>query len=220
VKNAGFDGVRDFAPVALVSTAPLFVVVNPAVPATDVRGFVEYAKKQREPVTYASAGIGSFGHLASELFARTAGVRMTHVPYKGQAPTTNAVISGEVKMLITTASATMNEFIANGRLRLLGVTSGEPSPVAPGAPTVGATLPGYKAETWFAILAPAGTPPAVVNRLNAVIHDALQDADLKQRFTSFGLVAATATPQKLGAMIAEEVARWSPVIRENAITAE
>jgi tripartite-type tricarboxylate transporter receptor subunit TctC len=220
VKNPGFDGVKDFAPVALVSTAPLFVVTNAAVPATDIRGFIDYAKKQNEPVTYASAGIGSFGHLASELFAKSAGVKMTHIPYKGQAPTTNAVISGEVKMLITTASANMNEFIANGKLKLLGVTSAEPSPVAPGAAAVGATLPGYKAETWFAMLAPAGTPPEVVNRLNGVINDAVQTADMKQRFTSFGLVAATATPQKLGAMIAEEVARWSPIIRENAITAE
>ena len=220
VKNPGFDGLHDFAPVALVSTAPLFVVTNTAVPATDVRSFIEYAKKQRHPVTYASAGIASFGHLASELFAKTAGVKMTHVPYKGQAPTTNAVISGEVQMLITTASGTMKEFISSGKLRLLGVTSAEPSPVAPGAPSVGATLPGYQADTWFAILAPAGTPAAVVNRLNAVINESLQDPEMKKRFLSYGVVAATATPQRLGAMIEEENARWTPIIRENGITAE
>jgi tripartite-type tricarboxylate transporter receptor subunit TctC len=220
VKDAGFDGVKDFAPVALVSTAPLFMVVHPSVPATDVRGFIEYARKQPQPLTYASAGTGSFGHLASELFAKTAGVKMTHIPYKGQAPTTNAVIAGEVQMLMTTASSTMNEFIANGRLRLLGVTSAEPSPVAPGAPPLSATLPGFKAETWFAILAPAGASPDVVKKLNGAINDALQGPEIRQRFAGFGVVPATATPARLGAMIVEENARWAPVIRENAITSE
>jgi tripartite-type tricarboxylate transporter receptor subunit TctC len=220
MKNAGFDGVKDFAPVALVSTAPLFVVTNASVPATDLRSFIEYAKKQPKPLAYASAGVGSFGHLSSELFARTAGVKMTHVPYKGQAPTTNAIISGEVQMLVTTASATMNEFIANGKLRLLGVTSPQPSSLAPGAPAVASALPGYQAETWFGILAPAGTPPEVVNKLNAAISEVVQSADIRQRFPGFGVVAASSTPQQLGAMIAEEVARWKPIIRDNAISTD
>jgi tripartite-type tricarboxylate transporter receptor subunit TctC len=220
MKNAGFDGIKDFAPVALVSKAPLFMVTHAAVPANDVKGFIEYAKKQPNPVPYASAGIGSFGHLASELFARAAGVKMNHIPYKGQAPTTNAIIAGEVGMLITTASSTMNEFIASGKLKLLGVTSPEPSPVAPGAPTVGATLPGYSAESWFAILAPAGTPTDVVNKLNAAINKVLQGDEITQRFKSFGVVVQTATPKRVGEMIVEESARWAPVIRENAISTE
>lgn len=220
VKNAGFDGIKDFAPIALVSTAPLFVVTNGSLPVTDLRSFIDYVKKQPKPLAYASAGVGSFGHLASELFVKTAGVQMTHVPYKGQAPTTNAVISGEVQMLITTASSTMNEFIANGRLRLLGVTSLEPSPLAPGAPAVGSTLAGYKAETWFAILAPAGTPADVVTRLNTSVNEVVQTNDIKHRFSGFGLLAATATPQRLGGMIAEEVSRWTPIIRDNAISTD
>ncbi|MEF7612351.1 tripartite tricarboxylate transporter substrate binding protein [Aquincola sp. MAHUQ-54] len=220
VKSAGFDGVKDFAPVALVSTAPMFVVVNGSVPATDVRSYVEYVKKQPQPVAYASAGIGSFGHLTSELFARTAGLKMTHIPYKGQAATTNAVVSGEVGLLVTTASAAMNEFIASGRLHLLGVTSPEPSPLAPGVPTVGATLPGFTAESWFAILAPAGTPPQVVARLNAVINETLGHEDIQRRFLGFGVVATTATPRRLADMVAEDVARWAPVIRERAISTE
>lgn len=220
MKNAGFDGVRDFAPVALVSTAPLFLVTGASVPATDLRSFIEYAKKQPKPLTFASAGVGSFGHLASELFAKSAGLHMVHVPYKGQAPTTNATISGEVQMLMTTASATMNEFIANGRLKLLGVTSPEPSPLAPGAPAVAATLPGFKAETWFAILGPANMPADVVTKLNTSINEILQSKDVEQRFPAFGVVPATATPQRLGAMIQEEVTRWTPIIRENAISAD
>jgi len=219
MENAGFDGEKDFAPVALVSTAPLFVVINGQVPAKDLQTFIDYAKKQPSPLSYASAGVGSFGHLSSELFAKTAGLKMTHVPYKGQAPTTNAVISGEVQMLITTASSTMNEFIANGRLHLLGVTSAQPSPLAPGAPAVGSVLKGYKAETWFGILAPAGTPAQIVDQLNRSINEVVQTPDIEKRFFGFGLIAATATPKALGAMITEDVARWTPVVRENNISA-
>jgi tripartite-type tricarboxylate transporter receptor subunit TctC len=217
VKDAGFDGIKDFAPVALVSMAPLMVVVPADVPVNDLKGFIAWAKAQPDPVPYASAGIGSFGHLSSELFARSAGLKMTHVPYKGQAPTTNAIVAGEVKMLITTASGVMNEFIASGKLKLLAVTSAEPSPLAPRSPTVGSVLPGYVAETWFAILATAGTPPDVVNRLNDAVNKTLSTPEMQQRFTGFGLVAKTATPQRLGEMVADEVARWGPVIRDNNI---
>ena len=220
VKDAGFDGVRDFAPVALVSTAPLLVVINPAVPANDLRGFIEYVKQQPNPVEFASAGTGSFGHLASELFARTAGLKMTHVPYKGQAPTTNAIVAGEVKMLITTASSAMNGFIANGKLKLLAVTSPESSPLAPGAPPVGSMLPGYAAETWFGFIAAAGTPADIVAKLNDTINHALLAPDMQQRFAGFGVLAKTATPGRVGEMIAEDVARWSAVVRDNNIRAD
>ena len=220
VKDAGFDGVRDFAPVALVSTAPLLMVVNAAVPAGDIRAFIEYAKQQAAPVEFASAGVGSFGHLASELFARMAGLKMNHVPYKGQAPTTNAVVAGEVKMLITTASAAMNGFIANGKLKLLGVTSPEPSPLAPGAPPLAGTLPGYAAETWFGFIAAAGTPAQVTGKLNEAISRALEVPDMQKRFAGFGVLAKAAPPKRVGEMIAEDVARWSPVIRENNIRAD
>lgn len=217
VKDAGFDGVKDFAPVAMVSSAPLFFVVNGDVPVRDIKGFIDYAKAQGQPVPYASAGIGSFGHLSSELFAKTAGVKLQHIPYKGQAPTTNAVVAGEVKLLITTASSAMNDFIANGRLRLLGVTSAEPSPLAPGAPTVGASLPGYVAETWFGVITTAGTPPDIVNKLNAAFNAALEQPEMQQKFRGFGVQVRTTTPQKLGETIVQDVARWGPVIRENNI---
>ena len=220
VKDAGFDGVKDFTPIALVSTAPLLVVTNAAVPASDLKAFIEYARREAQPLQFASAGIGSFGHLASELFARTAGIKMAHVPYKGQAPTTNAIVAGEVKLLITTASSAMNGFIASGKLRLLAVTSPEPSSLAPGAPPVASVLPGYAAETWFGIIAAAGTPAEPVARLNEAINRALSTSEMQQRFAGFGVLAKTATPQRVGQMIAEDVARWSAVVRENDIRAE
>jgi tripartite-type tricarboxylate transporter receptor subunit TctC len=110
-KDAGFDGVKDFAPVALVTSAPLFVLVPGSVPATDLKGWIEWAKKQPGPLPFASAGVGSFGHLASELFAKAAGLKMTHIPYRGQAPTTTAVLTGEVALLITSMSSAMREHI-------------------------------------------------------------------------------------------------------------
>src|SRR5476649_1025794 len=146
VKDAGYDGLSDFFPVSLVSTAPLFVVVNAAVPANDLKSLIDYARSQPNGLEYASAGIGSLGHLASELFARMAGIKMIHIPYKGQAPTSNAVMTGEVKVLITTSSSTMNSYITAGKVKLLGVSTPEPSALAPGAPVVGSVLPGYKVE--------------------------------------------------------------------------
>ena len=215
VKDANYDGVRDFTPIALVSSAAMVAVVPASVPANDVKGFIDYAKAN--PVAYASAGVGSFGQLATELFANRAGVKMTHVPYKGQAPTTTAVVAGEVQLLITTPSAAMNEFIQQKRIKLLAVTSPEPSPLAPGTPTNGATLPGYAAESWFAIIGPAGMPADLVAKLNAAISAAVQQPDIQERFKGFGVVAKTASPQKLNQMVAEEVARWTPVIRDNNI---
>ena len=218
VKDAKYDGVKDFSPVALVSTARCFVVVPAKLPVTDLREFIAYAKAN--PVSYASAGIGSFGQLASELFATQAGIKMTHVPYKGQAPTTNAVLAGEVQLLITTASSTMNDFIATKRLKLLAVTSAEPSTLAPNAPTVGSVLTGYVAETWFGLVGPAGMPADVVDKLNAAVNKAMAIPEVQQRFTSFGVVPKTASPRKLGEMTAEEVQRWTPVIRDNHISAD
>jgi len=215
VKDANYDGVKDFTPVALVSSAAMVAVVPASLPVNDLKGFVDYAKAN--PVAYASAGIGSFGQLATELFANRAGVKMTHIPYKGQGPTTTAAVAGEVQLLITTPSGAMNDFIAQKRLKLLAVTSPEPSPLAPGTPTIGSVLPGYVAESWFAIIGPAGMPPDVVAKLNGAINAALQLPEIQQRFTTFGVVAKTATPQRLGQMTADEVARWSPVIRDNNI---
>lgn len=217
-KDANYDGIKDFSPIALVSSAPMVAVVPAALPVTDLHGFVEYARKNH--VAYASAGIGSFGQLATELLAQKAGVKMTHIPYKGQGPTTNAVIAGEVQLLVTTPSSAMNEFIKQKRLKLLAVTSAEPSPLEPGAPTIASVFPGYAAESWFAIVGPAGMPADVVARLNVAITQAVLNPDVQQKFAGFGVVPKTASAQTLAEMTAAEVARWQPVIKDNNIRSE
>ena len=220
VKDAGYDGLKDFAPVSLVSTAPLFVVVNAGVPANDLKGFIDYAKSQPKGLEYASAGIGSLGHLASELFARMAGIKMIHIPYKGQAPTSNAVMTGEVKVLITTSSSAMNSYITAGKLKLLGVSTPEPSPLAPGAPVVNNVLPGYKVEIWFGLLAPAGTLADVVAKLNDAVSKAVALPEIQQRFVNFGVIATAGSPKRLGDLIADEVPRWTQIVRDANIRAE
>jgi len=218
VKDANFDGLKDFTSIALVSSAPMVAVVPASLPVNDLKGFIDYAKQN--PVTYASAGVGSFGQLATELFANRAGVKMTHVPYKGQGPTTNAILAGEVQLLITTPSGAMNQFIEQKRLKLLAVTSPEPSPLEPGTPPISSVLPGYSAESWFAIVGPAGMPADVVAKLNDAISKAVQLPEVQERFKSFGVIPRTASPKKVNEMTAEEIARWTPVIKDNNIRAD
>jgi tripartite-type tricarboxylate transporter receptor subunit TctC len=212
--------VKDFAPVALATIAPLFVVVPGNLPVTDLRGYIEHMKKQSAPAAYATAGVGSFGHLASELFVKAAGLTLTHVPYRGQAPSTNAVLTGEVALLITSMSGTMRGFIDSGKLKLLGVTSGVPSPQAVGVPTVASVLPGYVAETWFGFVTTAGTPPEVINKLNTEINMILGTREIQDKMNGLGQSVRTMTPAQLGALIAEDSARWGQVVRDNSITAQ
>jgi tripartite-type tricarboxylate transporter receptor subunit TctC len=217
MKEAGYDGVKDFTPVAQVSYAPMVAVVPESLPVNDLRGFIELAKGK--PTAYATAGIGSFGHLVTELFAKHAGLKLDHIPYKGQAPTTNAVLTGEVQLLITTPSGTMNQFIAEKRLKLLAVTSAQESPLAPGTPTVASVLPGFAAESWFAIVGPAGMPADVVKKLNEAFSAAVKLPEIQAAFNGFGLIPQTASPADLAKKTAAEVDRWSTVIRESNISA-
>ena len=219
-KDAGFDGVKDFAPVALVTTAPLFVLVPGSVPANDLKGWIEWAKQQPGPLPFASAGVGSFGHLASELFAKAAGLKMTHIPYRGQAPTTTAALTGEVALLITSMSSAMREHITAGKLKLLGITSAAAHSQNPGVPPVSNVLPGYAAETWFGFITTAGTPPDVLARLNREINTILGMKDIQDKMVALGQQVKTMTPAQLGALIAEDSARWGQVVRDNNISAQ
>ena len=219
-KDVGYDPVKDFAPVSLVSIAPLVLVLHPSVPAGDVKEFVAWAKAQPGGVEYATAGAGSLGHLATELFAKDAGLKLVHVPYKGQAPSTMAVLNGEVKMLLTTSSDSMGAAVRDGKLKLLGVSTARPSPLMPGAPTIGQSLPGFEVNVWFGILAPAGTPAPVIAKLNAAIRTVLADPEIQRKFMGYGSIATASTPQELAAMIGAEVPKWKGVVESAKITTQ
>lgn len=219
-KGIDFDPLKSFAPVSLVSTAPLVLVASEKVPVNDVAGLLAYAKAQSKPMLYASAGPGSLGHLSTERFLNQAGLQMVHVPYRGQAPTTLAIFAGEVDILLTTTSDTLNEHIRSGKVKLLGVSSPGPSPVAPSAASIGAALKGYSVETWFGILAPAGTPPDVVAKLNAALGTVLALPQIRERFLSYGVEAKASTPAELRALIAAEIPSWRKVIEERNVKTE
>ena len=189
-------------------------------PVNDAAGLIAYAKAQGKPMLYATAGPGSLGHLSTERFLNQAGLQMVHVPYRGQAPTTLAVFAGEVDILLTTTSDTLNEHIRSGKVKLLGVSSPQPSVVAPGAAPIGNVLKGYSVETWFGILAPAGTPPEIVNKLNAAINTTLAIPQLRDRFLTYGVEAMASTPAELTTIIAAEIPAWRRVIEERHVKAE
>jgi len=219
-KDANYAPLKDFAPISLVSVQPMVLVVNPAVPATSVQQFIDYAKANPGKVEYASAGPASFGQLASELFARRAGLSLLHVPYKGQAPTTQAVMTGEVKMLLSTTSPQLNGLAKEGKVRMLGTGSAQPSSLAPGAVPLSETIPNFVLEAWFGLFAPAGTPREVVVRLNEAIGKVIAQPDMKAKIEQAGAQAAGSTPEQLATRIADEYASWATVIKDAGIKPE
>ncbi|NUZ06124.1 Bug family tripartite tricarboxylate transporter substrate binding protein [Piscinibacter koreensis] len=219
-KEAGYAPLTDFAPVSLVSLQPMVLVVNPAMPARNVRELLDYAKANPGKVNYASAGPASFGHLSTLLLARSANANMTHIPYKGQAPTTQAVLTGEVQMLLTTTSSQMAGFIKEGKLRLIGVSSEQPSPLVPGTPPINQTVPGFNAEVWFALFAPAGTPRDTVGRLNEAVGKVLAMPDVRARFEAAGGLAAGSSPEQLAGRVATEYNSWATIVKDANIKPE
>ncbi|MDB5819558.1 MAG: tripartite tricarboxylate transporter substrate binding protein [Rhizobacter sp.] len=216
-KDANYDPIKDFAPVSLVSLQPMVLVTNPVLAANNVRELIDYAKAHPGEMEFANAGPASFGQLATELFAKAAGIKVLNVPYKGQAPTTTALLTGEAKAVLSTTSSQMNAFIKDGKLKMLGTSSLTTSPLAPGAPPIADTLPGFNPMVWFALFAPAGTPPDVVARLNTAIVQTLAEARVRDQFELAGAGATGSTPAELGARIGEENGQWAKVIKEAGI---
>ncbi|NDZ18547.1 ABC transporter substrate-binding protein [Variovorax sp. WS11] len=216
-KEANYDALKDFAPVSLVSLQPMILTTNPVVPATNVRELIAHAKANPGKLEYATAGPASFGHLATELFSQQAGIQMVHVPYKGQAPTTQAILTGESKVLLSTTSSQMNAFIKEGKVRMLGVASKKASPLAPGAAPIAETLPGFEAEVWFGLVAPKGTPAPVIAKLNDAVVKALALPEVQQKFEIAGAAATGSTPAEFARRIADEYGIWTAVIRDAKI---
>jgi tripartite-type tricarboxylate transporter receptor subunit TctC len=219
-KSAGYDPVKDFAPVSVVSTSPMVLVVNSSVPATDVRSFIDYAKSQPAGVEYGSAGTASFGHMATALFSQATGLKMTHIPYKGEAPMSMALRTGEVKTLITTPSPQIMGAVKEGKLRLLGVASSKPAALLPGVKQISDTVPGFTAEVWFGLFAPKNTPPEIVAKLNAALVKVLAMPDIKEKFAGVSAQAESTSPATYAKMVREESARWADLIAKTGIKAE
>jgi tripartite-type tricarboxylate transporter receptor subunit TctC len=214
-----YDPLKDFAPISLAARSPIVVVANPGLPVKSIVDLIKLAKSKPGELRYASSGIGNGNHLATELFAAAAGVKLLHVPYKGGAPALTAVIQNEVAVLFGNSTLVMPQLKA-GRVKALAVTTEERLAPLPDVPTMRESgLPEYVVTTWFGLLAPAGTPSAVVKQLNAGVVDALGDARLRQKFDAAGLIPSPSSPQQFADLIRSETARWRQVIADNGVRA-
>lgn len=206
-----FDFLRDFAPVAMVAYTPNVLIVNKALPVHNVAELIALAKRKPGELTFGSAGAGSSLHMAGELFNNVAGVNMVHVPYKGSAPAMTDLIGGHLSTMFDNLLTAMVQIKA-GNVRALAVTGSRRVPALPDVPTVAETLPGFDVTSFFALYAPAGTPAATIDAINAATNRALADPDLQRRFAEQGADPGPGTPQQLGALVRSEVEKWKKVI--------
>jgi tripartite-type tricarboxylate transporter receptor subunit TctC len=211
-ERLNFHFIRDIAPVAGISQAPLIMVVNPSVPAKTVSEFIAYAKANPGKVNMGSAGIGSAGHLAGELFRMMAAVSLVHVPYRGNAPALTDLIAGQVEVVFPSAASSL-EYVKTGKLRGLAVTGATRLETLPDLPTVGESIPGYEASSLYGIGAPRNTPAEIVDKLNKEVNAALADPKMRARLADLGGMPLPGSPAQFGKLIVDETEKWGKVIK-------
>jgi tripartite-type tricarboxylate transporter receptor subunit TctC len=215
-----FDPLKDFAPISLIGTVPNVLVVNPSLPVESVADLVALAKAKPGVLNYASSGTGTSLHLAAELFTLDTGTKIVHVPYKGGSQAQTDVMGGQVQMMFNVLPSALPQIQA-GKLRALAVTGKTRSESLPNVPTmIEAGVPGYSALTWNGLLAPAGTPPEIVARLNDAIVKAMRTPAMKELLAKIGQDPAWSTPQEFAAFLREETDKWSKVVHATGIKAQ
>lgn len=215
-----YDPVADFAPVSLLCNFPNIMAVPNSSPAKSVKEFIEYAKSKNGRINFGSSGIGTSPHLSSELFKRMAGIEMTHVPYRGAGPAINDLIPGRLDMMFNTAGALLPQ-ARNGQIRALAVSSAQRVPNIPELPTVSESgLPGFEVVAWYALFAPAKTPPEIVRKMNADVVTTLKDPGVAKKMEDLGVLVVGSTPEHLGNFLKAEMDKWGPVIKAAGITAQ
>lgn len=218
--NMTFDPVKDFVPVSLIASVPLVLVVHPSLPLKTVQDVIAYAKAKNGDLMYASSGLGGPQHVAAELFATTAGIRMTHVPYKGEANAIADLLGNQVPLMFSNLP-TLLPHIRAGKLRAIAVSSLQRAESAPEIPTVAESgLPGFEALTWFGLYAPAGTPPAVVAKLEQGVKQSLTDAQLKQKMREQGMTLVGSTSAEFKPYMQSESVKWGALIKKAGIRPE
>lgn len=208
---------RDLAPVTMLMSVPNLLVVNPSLPVRSVQELIAYAKKNKEPLDYATPGAGTSLHLAGELFASSAGVRPTHVPYRGSAPGLNDTVAGHVPMMFDNMPSAL-QLVKAGKLRALAITSTARSPQLPEVPTMAeAGLPGYEIAGWFGVLAPAATPKPIIERLNQELLAVLAMPDVREQINAMGGIISAEGPADFGRYIAAETDKWGALVSKAQI---
>jgi tripartite-type tricarboxylate transporter receptor subunit TctC len=219
-KDAGWEPIKDFVPVAMVTRAPQVVVIHHALPVNTLQELVAYAKKNPGKLNYASSGNGSIQHIAGELFKQLTGTFITHIPYRGSGPAVQDLLAGTVDLHITTPASVVAH-IKSGRLRALAVTSPKRLTSLPDVPTAAeAGLKGYDLDSWFALYAPTGTPAAVVQQINTEVNKILQTPEVLKKAEDSGTAVEAMTPAQLGEFTRKELDYWGRVIKSAKITAD
>ncbi len=213
----GYNPEKDFVPVTNVVSGPQVMVVPASSPYKTVKELIDGARAQPGKLTFGSAGIGSQVHLAAENFVYSAKLDAVHVPYKGEGPALAGLVGGETSFMVTNMAAALAH-VNSGRLRALGVTSTQPAPQMPSLPPIAATVPGFENSGWFGIVAPAGTPREIIEKVAADSKKALEDTQMKARFFAQGMAPVGNTPEQMGKDLKAETARWAVVVRERKIS--
>jgi tripartite-type tricarboxylate transporter receptor subunit TctC len=208
-----FDPLRDFMPIAQIAEAPYVLVVNPQVPARNLKELIDYAKQNPGKVTFGSGGSGSGPHVAGELLKSVAKINITHIPYKGSGPALNDVLGGQIDMLIT-AAPTVAAFIESGKLRAIAVASDKRIPMMPSIPSAAESgLPEFKVSNWFGITAPRGTPVEIQKSLHAKVQEMLKNPAILKNLESAGAIPAEMGPEEFGKKLASETQRWTTLLK-------
>ena len=215
-----YDPIKSFVPVSILASGPNVLVVHPSLGVHSVTELIALAKEKPGQLNYASAGIGSFQHLGGELFKLTAGINMVHVPYKGGGPAMTDVLGGYTKIMFSSMVQT-TPFVLNGQLRALGTSGARRNPALPDVPTIAeAGLPGYEATNWWGVVAPAGTPPEIVEKLHTEIAAVQESPKTKEQFAAQGADIVQMTSAEFGSFIEKEINKWERVVKEAGIKAE
>lgn len=214
-----YNPIRDFTPVVALTSVPFVLVIHPSVPAKTLKEFVAIEKSRPGKMTLANAGVGTSNHLVGELIQLSTGTKMASIPYKGSGPALNDVMAGHVQIMFDGIPSAL-PLVQSGRLRALAVTGLQRSPALPDVPTVAETIPGFDASGWFAVYAPAGTPRAIVTKLNEAINRVLQMPDVRQRYAALGAEVVGGSTDKLREQVQKELAKWSELIKQTGMKAE
>jgi tripartite-type tricarboxylate transporter receptor subunit TctC len=218
-QKLNFNFIRDIAPVSSITRQPQVMLANPSFPGKTIPELIDHAKANPGKVNMSSAGIGTIGHLAGELFKMMAGINPVHVPYGGNSPALTALLGGQVEVSFASLPSSI-EFIRTGKLRGLAVTSAMRSEALPDLPTVGEFVPGYEVSAWYGVGAPKGTPAEVIDKINKEINASLADPKLKARIADLGGAGLALSPAEFGKFIADETEKWGKVVKFVGIKAE